>query len=211
MKRMMEKLGLKVNEDKMRLCRVPEETFEFLGYSFGRCYSTKTGKVYIGTRPSQKKVKGIMERISQRTGQDTLKQETTEKVRELNALVMGWGNYFKLGPVSKAYRAVDAHCRYRMRQWLCAKHQRQGSWHPSLSGRVSLRDARTGPIGTDNAQPPVGESMNGPWSKSRHAGNPHVRFEERDLETERINRLRARSGLYQILGDLRAMHAVAFA
>jgi len=127
MKRMMEKLGLKVNEDKTRLCRVPEETFEFLGYSFGRCYSTKTGKVYIGTRPSQKKVQGIMERISQRTGRDTLKQETTEKVRELNALVMGWGNYFKLGPVSKAYRAVDAHCRYRMRQWLCAKHQRPGA------------------------------------------------------------------------------------
>src|SRR5208282_1657056 len=34
MKRMMEKLGLTVNEDKTRLCRVPEETFEFLGYSF---------------------------------------------------------------------------------------------------------------------------------------------------------------------------------
>jgi hypothetical protein len=29
----------------------------------------------------------------------------------------------------------------------------------------------------------VGESMNGPWSESRDAGNPHVRFDERDLET----------------------------
>jgi hypothetical protein len=46
---------------------------------------------------------------------------------ELNALVAGWGNYFSLGPVSKAYRAVDAHCRYRLRQWLCAKHQHQGA------------------------------------------------------------------------------------
>jgi RNA-directed DNA polymerase len=127
MKRMMEKLGLKVNEDKTRLCRVPEESFEFLGYSFGRCYSTKSGKVYIGTRPSPKKVKGIIERISQRTGRETLKQETTEKVRELNALVVGWGNYFRLGPVTKAYRAVDAHNRYRLRQWLCAKHQHQGA------------------------------------------------------------------------------------
>ena len=127
MKQMMEKLGLKVNEDKTRLCRVPEETFEFLGYRFGRCYSTKTGKAYIGTRPSPKKVKGIMERISQKTGRDSLKLQTSEKVRELNALVAGWGNYFSLGPVSKAYRAVDAHCRYRLRQWLCAKHQHQGA------------------------------------------------------------------------------------
>ena len=127
MKQMMERLGLEVNADKTRICRVPEETFEFLGYSFGRCYSTKTGRAYIGTRPSQKKVKGIMERISQKTGRGTLKQGIAEKVRELNALIGGWGNYFRLGPVSKAYRAVDAHNRYRLRQWLCSKHQRAGS------------------------------------------------------------------------------------
>ena len=68
-----------------------------------------------------------MERISQKTGRATLKQEIAEKVRELNALVEGWGNYFSLGPVSKAYRAVDAHVRYRLRQWLCSKHQQQGA------------------------------------------------------------------------------------
>ncbi len=32
-------------------------------------------------------------------------------------------NYFRLGPVSKAYRAVDRHARKRLRQWLCAKHK----------------------------------------------------------------------------------------
>jgi hypothetical protein len=51
-------------------------------------------------------------------------------------------------------------------------------------------------IGTDNAQPPMGESMNGPWSESRDA-NPHVRFDERDLETERQDCHRARSRLYR--------------
>jgi Group II intron, maturase-specific domain len=34
-----------------------------------------------------------------------------------------WANYFCLGPVSKAYRAVDQHARKRLRQWLCAKHK----------------------------------------------------------------------------------------
>ena len=58
-----------------------------------------------------------------------------------------------------------------------------GSWHERLPRRVSLRDARVGTIGKDNEQLPVGESMNGPWSESRDAGNPHVRFDERDLET----------------------------
>ena len=40
--------------------------------------------------------------------------------------MIGWANYFCLGPVSKAYRAVDQHARKRLRQWLRAKHQVEG-------------------------------------------------------------------------------------
>ena len=56
MRAMMSKLKLTVNETKTRLCRVPEETFDFLGYTIGRCYSPQTGSAYIGTRPSAKKI-----------------------------------------------------------------------------------------------------------------------------------------------------------
>ena len=41
----------------------------------------------------------------------------------LNRLLLGWSNYFCLGPVSRAYRAIDRHVRHRLRQWLCAKHK----------------------------------------------------------------------------------------
>ena len=44
MRAMMAKLKLTINETKTRLCRVPEETFDFLGYTFGRLYSPKTGE-----------------------------------------------------------------------------------------------------------------------------------------------------------------------
>jgi len=37
--------------------------------------------------------------------------------------MIGWANYFCLGPVSKAYRAVESHACKRLRQWLCAKHK----------------------------------------------------------------------------------------
>src|SRR6185437_3068749 len=41
MRGMMSKLRLTVNETKTRLCRVPEETFDFLGYTIGQCWSAK--------------------------------------------------------------------------------------------------------------------------------------------------------------------------
>ena len=44
MRGMMSRLKLTVNEAKTRLCRVPEETFDFLGYTIGRCYSPQTGR-----------------------------------------------------------------------------------------------------------------------------------------------------------------------
>ena len=69
MRGMMSRLKLTVNEAKTRLCRVPEETFDFLGYTIGRCYSPQTGKAYIGTRPSAKKIAATLSReISELTG-----------------------------------------------------------------------------------------------------------------------------------------------
>ena len=45
MRSMMRTLKLTVNEKKTHLCRLPDESFDFLGYTFGRCYSTTNGIV----------------------------------------------------------------------------------------------------------------------------------------------------------------------
>jgi RNA-directed DNA polymerase len=68
MRDMMVRLKLTVNEKKTKVCKLPEEKFEFLGYSFGRCYSRKTGKAYLGTTPSKKRVQRICAAISAETG-----------------------------------------------------------------------------------------------------------------------------------------------
>jgi RNA-directed DNA polymerase len=126
MQAMMTKLQLTVNERKTRLCRLPEETFDFLGYTIGRCYSKQTGKAYLGTRPSAKKVRRICDAISESTGRHLTLLSVEEMVTRLNRMLVGWANYFCLGPVSQAYRAIDQHVCRRLRQWLCAKHKVQG-------------------------------------------------------------------------------------
>jgi RNA-directed DNA polymerase len=123
MRNMMSKLKLTVNETKTRVCKLPEEKFDFLGYTFGRCYSPKTGRAYIGTVPSKKRVRRICAAISEMTGRDQVLLDQEKLVAKLNRTMIGWANYFCLGPVSKAYCAVDRHARKRLRQWLCAKHK----------------------------------------------------------------------------------------
>src|SRR5262249_60513345 len=60
------RLGLTVNERKTRLVQLPEESFDFLGYTVGRFYG-KGGRPYIGTRPSKKSVRKLLERIHEET------------------------------------------------------------------------------------------------------------------------------------------------
>jgi group II intron reverse transcriptase/maturase len=123
MRTIMGKLKLTVNDTKTRVCKLPEEKFDFLGYTFGRCYSPKTGRAYLGTVPSKKRMTRVCDAISSETGRNTTLLDAEIVVGKLNRMLNGWANYFCLGPVSKAYRAVEQHACKRLRQWLCAKHK----------------------------------------------------------------------------------------
>jgi len=125
LKQIVEVLQLSLNEQKTQIRRVPDESFDFLGYTLGRCYSGQTGKSYLGTRPSKPRITRICREISAATSARGLLLETEQVVDQLNRKLVGWSNYFCLGPVSKAYRVVDSHTRYRLRRWLRKKHKVQ--------------------------------------------------------------------------------------
>jgi RNA-directed DNA polymerase len=126
MRTMMAKLKLTVNEEKTRLCRIPDETFDFLGYTIGRCYSYQTGRPYIGTRPAQSKIQRLCREISRMTGPEWTWLDEETMVNRLNRMILGWGQYFSLGRVKRAHRNVSYHAVNRLRQWLCHKHKVRG-------------------------------------------------------------------------------------
>lgn len=123
MRQMMTRLKLTVNEEKTRTCRLPDGEFDFLGYTFGRRYSPKTGRPYIATRPSKKSIKRMIETVHVQTSRNLEWLDAEEMVARLNRQLGGWANYFCLGPVTPAYRFIDRYTTTRLRRWLCKKHK----------------------------------------------------------------------------------------
>jgi RNA-directed DNA polymerase len=123
MREMMEKLRLTVNEKKTRRCSLPAETFRFLGFEFGRQVAWNTGRGYLTPTPAKTKVHAICQEISAATSSRTTWRTIEAEVLVLNRLLSGWGNYFRLGYVTRAWQVVQQHACRRLRQWLHRKQR----------------------------------------------------------------------------------------
>ena len=123
---LMTRLGLMVNERKSRLVQVPEESFDFLGYTIGRLYA-KYGHPYIGMQPSKKAVHKLLLRIHEETSRRWDCQLPAERIAEINSILRGWCGYFNHGQVIPLYRRIRRYTEQRLRRWLMRREQRTGT------------------------------------------------------------------------------------
>jgi hypothetical protein len=102
-------------------------------------------------------------------------------VAKLNRMLIGWANYFCLGPVSKAYSAIDMHAHRRLRRWLCNEHKAPFPGYKRFPEEALNSAYGLVQLPTTDRQPSVGESVS--LFREPDAGNLHVRFDEREQET----------------------------
>jgi RNA-directed DNA polymerase len=126
MRSMMERLKLTVNETKTHVCRLPAESFDFLGYTFGRMYSPRTGGAYLGARPARKKVLGVCRRINELVGRLPTFIRPEALVYQVNQVLRGWANYFCYGTYTSTHSIVHRHVCRRVRLWLRRKFALDG-------------------------------------------------------------------------------------
>jgi RNA-directed DNA polymerase len=126
MRELMARLGLEVNEEKTRLVQVPGETFDFLGYTFGRFYG-KDGRPYIGTAISKKAISRVLAKIHEETSRRWNLDPPEKRIEQINRILRGWCGYFDQGPIYEPYRRLRKYTERRLRRWLMLKHKRRGT------------------------------------------------------------------------------------
>jgi group II intron reverse transcriptase/maturase len=126
MRQLMTRLGLTVNESKTRLARLPEDSVDFLGYTIGRFYG-KDGTPYLGTCPSRKAIRRLLQRIHDATTPHKHADSPEERVEAINRLLRGWAAYFNQGPVLKVYKVVRWYVQRRLQRWLTRRGGQAGT------------------------------------------------------------------------------------
>jgi len=140
-RKVMRCLGLTLNEAKTKLRNARQESFDFLGYTFGPQHYRKDGHWYLGASPSKKSVARLRQKVNEVLVPGN--QGTWPEVRDrLNSILRGWSSYFRYGTRLLAYRAVDNHVATRVRHFLRRRHK-----VPSRGTYVLADEVIFGPLG----------------------------------------------------------------
>jgi len=124
----LSRMGLTINTEKSKVVRAQEESFDFLGFTFryDRSIFSNQGRFWniFPKAKSQKKIRTNLDATLKKIGH----YPPEKVVDELNPILRGWMNYYKIEKVSytqQAFKKLDDYLRIRLHRYYNRKSQRR--------------------------------------------------------------------------------------
>lgn len=123
LQRVLNKLELKLNEEKTHIKDSRKERFDFLGFSVRIARGKRSGKNFPLIEPSAKALKSIKEEIKHYTRPEMNPMPIDALVSVLNQTVRGWSNYFHYGYGHGKLKKVKYYMEESLRRHLRYRHK----------------------------------------------------------------------------------------
>jgi group II intron reverse transcriptase/maturase len=139
----LDRMGLIINTEKSKLVNAREESFDFLGFTFRYDQSpfSKWGKFW-NVFPKAKSQKKIRQKI--KTKLESIGHYPAYKVvGELNPIIRGWMNYYKIDKVSYtqiAFKELEDYLRNRLYRYYNRKSQRKSSLYGTQAFKILVEE-----------------------------------------------------------------------
>ncbi len=119
------KLGVEINEEKSRVVDLKKsESFAFLGFEY-RYLPGRNGKLRLQVIPKQRKRVALFAKLKEVFRQN-VSQPVQGVIAEINPILRGWVNYFRIGNSSRCFSMVKRWVERKIRRHMMSARQRLG-------------------------------------------------------------------------------------
>jgi RNA-directed DNA polymerase len=135
------RLGLTLSAEKTRIVDAADG-FDFLGMHFRLLPNRSNPRRRFCYRwPSAKAMRSIRQKVRDAVGYDDI-YSLEEKIRALNPILRGWGQYFRIGNAHRHFKKMDSYVYTKLVNFLRRKHKRRGkgfrAFPPSFFKKAGL-------------------------------------------------------------------------
>lgn len=125
LKETMEAMGLQLHPEKTRVLDTREDNFDFLGFNIRKCRNPRTGKWFALIRPSHKAEMSLKEKV-RRCTLPQVQKELGRVIKDINPIVRGWTNYFRVGHSNRSFNKIREFVVCRVRKFMRRRQKKHG-------------------------------------------------------------------------------------
>ena len=139
----LDRMGLTLNAEKSKLVNAREASFDFLGFTFRYDQSILfKGSKFWNIFPKAKSQQKIRQKLNKRL-KEIGHYNAPSLVGELNPIIRGWMNYYRIEKVSYtqvAFKELESYLRQRLIRYYNRKSQRKSRLYGTQAFEILVKD-----------------------------------------------------------------------